>query len=301
MALDPRSPRPLPAAHALVSAPGAPRRLPGGEPLPPEDYRRLFGVMEAVDRAPDLPAFRERLLRALEEWFGYSTIAVLHGPTVAAALYDGRGIKSGYSREFLAEYAERWIAADPYMSPHAHDLLAERGVVTLRELHPELVPTQRAYVERFLKPNGIHDKVAFLIDAGAEGVLYVGVVVRGAQQVAARDVAVMRALRRHLEPLVTRLLADDRAAASAAGELGLTPREREVAGLAAQGLTNQQIAQRLFVGVGTVKKHLTRVLAKTGVTSRTQLAVRWQAFDTARSGAAAPPGAAPRAAVQSEA
>ncbi|WP_326599179.1 helix-turn-helix transcriptional regulator [Streptomyces sp. NBC_01803] len=283
MALDPRPPRPLPAAHALVSVPGAPRRLPGGEPLPPEDYRRLFGVIEAVDREPDLPAFRERLLRALEEWFGYSTIAVLHGPTIAAALYDGRGVKSGYSREFLAAYAERWITADPYMASHAHQLLAERGVVTLRELHPELVPAQHAFVERFLKPHGIHDKVALLIDAGAEGVMYVGVVVRGAQRIATRDVAVMRSLRRHLAPLVTRLLADDRAVASAAGDLGLTPREREVAGLAARGLTNQQIAQRLFVGVGTVKKHLTRALAKTGATSRTQLAVRWRAFETAQS------------------
>ncbi|WP_199827802.1 helix-turn-helix transcriptional regulator [Streptomyces specialis] len=278
MAPDPRSQRPLPAAHAFVSEPRRPRRLPGGEPLPPEDYRRLFGVIEAVDRAPDLPAFRERLLRALEEWFGYSTIAVLHGPTVTAALYDGRGVKTGYSREFLTEYAERWITADPYMSPHAHQLLAEHGVVTLRELHPELVPAQRVYVERFLKRHGIHDKVALLVDAGAEGVMYVGVVVRGAQRIPARDLAVMRALRRHLEPLVTRLLADDRAAASAAGDLGLTPREREVAGLAAQGLTNQQIAQRLFVGVGTVKKHLTRVLAKTGVTTRTQLALRWREF-----------------------
>ncbi len=43
----------------------------------------------------------------------------------------------------------------------------------------------------------------------------------------------------------------------------------------AQGLSNQQIAQRLFIGVGTVKKHLTQALTKTGTTSRTHLAARW--------------------------
>ncbi|WP_220131227.1 hypothetical protein [Streptomyces sp. PT12] len=57
--------RSMAAAHAVVSHTGGPRRLPGDEPLPAEDYRRLFGVYEAVDRAADLPACRERLLRAL--------------------------------------------------------------------------------------------------------------------------------------------------------------------------------------------------------------------------------------------
>ncbi|MEO3751194.1 helix-turn-helix transcriptional regulator [Streptomyces sp. B6B3] len=266
------------AAHAIVSEPRGPRRLPGGEPLPPEDYRRLFGVLEAVDRAPDLPAFRESLLRALEEWFGYSTIAVLHGPTVAAALWEGHGIKSGYAQEFLDEYAERWIAHDPFMTPEAHRLLAERGCVTLRELHPERVPAQREYVERFLRPHGISDKGSMIIDGGAEGVVYVGAVIRGARTVPARDVAVLRALSRHLAPHAAAQLARDRRTADACRDLGLTVREREVAELAAQGLTNQQIARRLFVGVDTVKKHLTRALAKTRSASRTQLAARWPQF-----------------------
>ncbi|RKN12007.1 helix-turn-helix transcriptional regulator [Streptomyces radicis] len=288
------------AAHAVVSHPGGPRRLPDDEPLPAEDYRRLFGVHEAVDRAADLPAFRERLLRALEEWFGYSTISVLHGPTIGDALLGGRGIKSGYSQDFLDAYARRWITSDPFMTAEAHRLLAERGVVTLRDLRPERVPEQREFVERFLRPNGIHDKVGIVIDAGAEGTFYVGVVVRGTGAwgggtsqaagawgggtsqaarawgtVGARDIAVMRALARQLAPLATVLLARDRAAAAACRGLGLTPREREVAGLVAQGLSNQQIARRMFIGVGTVKKHLTRALTKTGTTSRTHLAARW--------------------------
>jgi DNA-binding NarL/FixJ family response regulator len=275
---NPTPPPAVAAAHAIVSQPRGPRPLPGGEALPPEDYRRLFGVIEAVDRAPDLPAFREGLLLALIEWFGYTTLAVLHGPGIAEALREGRGIKSGYSQGFLDEYAERWIADDPFMAPAAHRLLAERGVVTLRDLHPERDPAQRAYVEGFLTPHGIADKVGMIIDAGAEGVVYVGAVVRGALAVPARDLAVMRALGRHLAPYAAAQLARDRAAAAACEQLGLTAREREVAELAAQGLTNRQIARRLFVGVDTVKKHLTRALAKTHTTSRTHLAARWGAL-----------------------
>ena len=49
---------------------------------------------------------------------------------------------------------------------------------------------------------------------------------------------------------------------------GLTPREREVLALAAAGLTNAQIADRLFLSPKTVSSHLVSVFGKLGVTSR---------------------------------
>jgi DNA-binding NarL/FixJ family response regulator len=48
----------------------------------------------------------------------------------------------------------------------------------------------------------------------------------------------------------------------------LTPREREVAALVADGQTNAQIALRLRVSQSTVEKHVSRVLAKLGLSSR---------------------------------
>jgi DNA-binding CsgD family transcriptional regulator len=54
----------------------------------------------------------------------------------------------------------------------------------------------------------------------------------------------------------------------------LTPAERRVAELAAEGLANKEIAQKLFVSVKTVEGHLSHVYAKLGVRSRAQLARR---------------------------
>src|SRR5262249_20092680 len=52
----------------------------------------------------------------------------------------------------------------------------------------------------------------------------------------------------------------------------LTGREREIATLLADGLSNREIAQRLAVSVRTVEGHIYRATAKLGVTDRAQLA-----------------------------
>ena len=53
----------------------------------------------------------------------------------------------------------------------------------------------------------------------------------------------------------------------------MTRREREIAGLAARGLTDAEIAERLGVSARTVESHLHRAYAKLGVTSRHDLDV----------------------------
>jgi len=52
----------------------------------------------------------------------------------------------------------------------------------------------------------------------------------------------------------------------------LNETERQVAELAAQGLSNQEIAQRAFISVKTVEANLTRVYRKLGIRSRAALA-----------------------------
>jgi non-specific serine/threonine protein kinase len=58
-----------------------------------------------------------------------------------------------------------------------------------------------------------------------------------------------------------------------AEESGLTPREREVAALVAQGMTNRQIGAALFITEGTARLHVKHILQKLGFNTRAQVAV----------------------------
>ena len=53
-------------------------------------------------------------------------------------------------------------------------------------------------------------------------------------------------------------------------DLGMTPRELEILELIAQGMSNREIAEKLFVSENTVKTHSSRVFDKLGAKRRTQ-------------------------------
>jgi LuxR family maltose regulon positive regulatory protein len=54
----------------------------------------------------------------------------------------------------------------------------------------------------------------------------------------------------------------------------LSQRELEVLGLVTQGMSNREIAEELFITVGTVKTHVHHILGKLGTRTRTEAAAR---------------------------
>ena len=70
------------------------------------------------------------------------------------------------------------------------------------------------------------------------------------------------------------------------GAAALTPSESRTAAMAAEGMSNREIAQALFVTLRTVEMHLSNTFRKLGVSSRTQLAAALAAEETALAGSA---------------
>jgi two-component system, NarL family, response regulator DevR len=115
------------------------------------------------------------------------------------------------------------------------------------------------------------DAVLASVLAGASG--YVLKEVRGSGLIdAVRQVAMGRSL---IDPaIVTKVMARLQAGSGKQDRLaGLTDREREVLDLVADGLTNRQIGERLYLSEKTVKNYVSSLLGKLGLERRTQAAV----------------------------
>jgi DNA-binding NarL/FixJ family response regulator len=113
------------------------------------------------------------------------------------------------------------------------------------------------------------------VEAGAAGVLHKSVriadVVDAARRLAAREALLSPAEVIELLRLAGRRRKRDYEAQRAIERL--TPREREVLQALADGLSDKEIAERLHVGIGTVRNHIVSIFGKLGTHSRLQTLV----------------------------
>jgi NarL family two-component system response regulator LiaR len=148
------------------------------------------------------------------------------------------------------------------------DLVMPRldGVGAMRELRRRLPATRVIVLTSFADD----ERLLPAIQAGAAGYLLKNV----APTELARAVRAAHAGEALLDPVVAARLVD--AIAQPPGEPAperLTRREQEVLSLIARGFSNKRIALELGIAEKTVKTHVGHVLAKLGVTDRTQAAV----------------------------
>jgi DNA-binding NarL/FixJ family response regulator len=136
------------------------------------------------------------------------------------------------------------------------------GIEALRRIR-ERCPAVRVVMLTSLAD---HAAVREAMSAGATGYLLKDVSPADLAR-AVRDAAASRAT---LHPEAARVLAQGPKTARGAPLEDLTPRERSVLELLAQGRSNRQIANRLGLTEGTVKGYLTHLFDKLGVDDRTQ-------------------------------
>lgn len=141
------------------------------------------------------------------------------------------------------------------------------GISAIASVRAERPATQVVALTSFADD----DKVTAALEAGASGFLLKDAdadAIADAIRAAARGEVV-------LDPAAARVLATRmrERRAPLAPTAALTPREREVLGLVAQGLSNQAIADRLVITERTARTHVSNILGKLGLSSRTQAAL----------------------------
>ena len=209
--------------------------------------------------ADDHPVVRQGLRTFLESRDGFETV--------------GEAGEGGAAATAVARLHPDIVLMDLVMP----GLSGVEAIARIREESPE---TRVVVLTSFASD----DQVIPAVQAGAAAYLLKDVEPTGLEA-AIRLVNSGEAL---LDPQITARVMEEVAHPAVTGDLAsLTPREREVLGLLARGLSNRELADSLVVSEKTVKTHVSNILMKLGVHDRTQaalLAVREGLVDASETG-----------------
>lgn len=170
------------------------------------------------------------------------------------------------AREVLRKTAEEGSSVD--VAVVDLDLPDGSGTNFIAELFENTPEAQALVLSAFSDPG----RLAQAIEAGAAGVVHksspIGDILSAIRRLSVGEQLLSK--REVIEAVryMNHRRQDDRERQLAVGQL--TPREHEVLQALADGLSDKEIAEGLYVGMGTVRTHMTSILTKFGVQSRLQ-------------------------------
>ncbi|PJJ73331.1 DNA-binding NarL/FixJ family response regulator [Diaminobutyricimonas aerilata] len=207
----------------------------------------------------------------------------MSGAVIRLAIVDDEALVRGGLRAILAVEPDLEIVGEAADGDEVPALVAStRPDVVLMDVRMPRIDGLRA-TETLLRAGADAPRVLVLTTFESDDYVYEalrigasGFVLKRAQpEELARAIRVVAHDDVLLYPVAVRRLAALRGPAPAAERLSarLSGREQEVLRLVAQGLSNAEIAARLFLALETVKSHVAAILVKLGVRDRTQAVV----------------------------
>jgi DNA-binding CsgD family transcriptional regulator len=240
--------------------------------LGPADLRGVLRLLDDAEQATDSGDFRRIVLEGLARYLGFHHSIFFIGSAVENAVRDQNAIGFGLPRDSAEPFAERYRALRALNDPASLRVLADRKIACLEEIGTPESPEANRALMRFLRGHGFHSTMMIMLSGPPSRAAVIALFTQQPSGFGPRDRAVGAMLGRHLGSLIRFYL---NVSSAPAVTVKLTPREREVVGLVAEGMTNRQVAAALSISIETVKHHLTHALVVTGCANRTQLALAW--------------------------
>jgi DNA-binding CsgD family transcriptional regulator len=244
--------------------------LAGGSPA--AEPVEVLGYEEALRSGDAAVRLRAHALAAVVALVP-ATVAVFIGVNRRLSIDEAIALQHDRPDFSIVDAWRRYVSHARQLDPFAADRV-EPGTPAVLTLADIEAPARGPY-ERHLAGMGMGDRATIYLRIAGTIVAVIALLrCETLPRFSAADAAALRRLQpliEHAHVCVTGPASET--ARRALSARGLTDREAEVADLVARGATNAEIARSLHLGLATVKTHLTRVYAKLGVRSRTQLAL----------------------------
>ena len=223
------------------------------------DVRLALGIVEAAAATQNGSPFGSELLDALLEAVPALTVDYIERRVFEAPAFSMAAPRDVWPSQFEVDALLARVGSSYPLNTVEHATSSQP--LRLSDLIPSRAFRQTAAYAVAMRPFGVEYELKLWLPAPT-GHTRCFCFARGpGRDFGTRDVELLRLVRPHLARLRARWERGPRPAQ-------LTARERDVLELVAQGLTNREVARRLFISPGTVRKHLEHVYEKLGVRTR---------------------------------
>ena len=246
--------------------------------LSEQDWITITSVINKINQSKNEKSMRRVFLEAVEELIPYDMaifdLSMLdHGEFVS--LYDPI-IKSKFSKQFEESFIGKYDN-EYYMASYTRWIHYEKEprVYNETEIINELARKNSKYYKQYLEPEGLIYVCG--CNVIAKGINFGAITFYRTEASGDFDKRVLRILSQLQPHVITKLsqcinyVYEYDVRERFIMKYGLTDREFEIGYLVAEGLGNEEIAEKLFISVHTVKKHMTNIFGKLEIKRRTQV------------------------------
>jgi len=239
--------------------------------LASEDFQDIFNIIHSANCTLSLSELRAKIVASLKQAFRAEGVAFFLSDKEFKTIDNASMIGPGVNPRFL----DRWVNHYSRHDPFQQEGRSRSTVCKVDDILPYKRWVNLKIYNEFYRPQNIHYKLSMYLGSSAKVLGLIGMFrPREHQDFSRRDVAKARVLAPHLTTALENVIQLQRlvSPSPAIKEYRLTKREVDIVRCVCQGLTNDEIGERLYISRFTVETHLKNIFDKTGVKHRAGLA-----------------------------
>jgi DNA-binding CsgD family transcriptional regulator len=236
-----------------------------------QDLQDILNIIHTANCHLSLSEMRVEIVRSLQRAFRAEGVAFFLGDREFGAIDNANIVGVGMNPHYL----DRWVRYYSRHDPFQQEGLSRSIVCKIDDILPYKRWVNLKIYNEFYRPQNIHYKMSMHLSSSSKVLGLIGIFrPKEHQDFSENDVAKARILAPHLTTALENAIQLQRLSSRtlAIEEYQLTKREVEIVRCVCQGLTNDQIGERLYISRFTVETHLKNIFDKTGVKHRAGLA-----------------------------